>query len=156
MALKDERVVPIKGNAVTRRQNVQVRPEGHILSYSHSSEIQEVCQIPVERPSIQAFSSSSGLYQVVKNPYLALLRKVNVRIIIYLDDMLSIASSPEDLLMARDTLIFIFQHLHFLISIKKSYLEPTSTLEFFGVMADSGEMTLSHSKEKFHIVQNQC
>ena len=39
------------------------------------------------------------------------------------------ASSLEDLLMARDTLIFILQHLRFLIKIKNSYLEPTSTLE---------------------------
>ena len=63
---------------------------------------------------------------------ISLLRKLNVRIIIYLDDMLLMASSLEDLLMARDTLIFILQHLGFLINIKKSYLEPTSTLEFLG------------------------
>ena len=44
------------------------RPEGCILCNTTVTEIQEVCQIPVERPSIrnlwpllQAFSSSSGL-----------------------------------------------------------------------------------------------
>ena len=58
---------------------------------------------------------------------ISLLRKVNVRIIIYLDDMPLMASSLEDLLMARDTLIFILRHSGFLINIKKSYLEPTST-----------------------------
>ena len=56
--------------------------------------------------------------------------------------------------MARDTLIFILQHLDFLINIKKSYLEPTSTLEFPGVIADSGEMTVSLPKEKLLKVQN--
>ena len=42
-------------------------------------EIQDVCQIPVERPSIQVllpllrtFSCSSGLYRVIKSPYLSL------------------------------------------------------------------------------------
>ena len=44
----------------------------------------------------------------------------------YLDSMLLIASSLEDLLMVRDTLIFILQHLEFLINMKKSYLEPKS------------------------------
>ena len=70
--------------------------------------------------------------------------------------MLLMASSSEDLLMARDTLIFILQHLGFLINIKKSYLEPTSTLEFLGVIVDSGEMTLSLPKEKLLKVQNHC
>ena len=49
---------------------------------------------------------------------------------------------------------FIFQHLRFLINIKESYLEPTSTLEFLGVIVDSGEMSLP--KEKLLKVQNHC
>ena len=87
---------------------------------------------------------------------ISLLRKLNVRIIIYLDDILLMASSLEGLLMTRDTLIFILQHLGFLINIKKSYLEPTSTLEFLGVIVDSGEMTLSLPKEKLLKVQIPC
>ena len=74
---------------------------------------------------------------------ISLLRKLNVRIVIYFDDMLLMVSSLEDLLVARDTLIFILQHLGFLINVKDSCLEPKSTLEFLGVIVDSGEMTLS-------------
>ena len=70
--------------------------------------------------------------------------------------MLLMASSLEDLLMARDTLIFILQQLGFLINIKKSYLEPTSTFEFLGVIVDSGEMTLGLPKGKLLKVQNNC
>ena len=84
------------------------------------------------------------------------MRKLNVRIIIYLDDMLLMASSLEDLLMARDTMIFILQHLGFLINIKKSCLEPTSTLEFLGVIVYSGEMLLNLPKKKLLKVQNHC
>ena len=130
---QDGRVVPIKGNVVTRGKNVQDRPEGCIICNPPLSEIQKVCQIPVERPSI-----------------------LSVRIIIYLGDMLLLASSLEDLLMAIDTLIFILQHLDFLINIKNSYIEPTSTLEFLGVIVDSGEMTLTLPKEKLLKVQNRC
>ena len=68
--------------------------------------------------------------------------------------MLLTISSLEDFLMARDLLIFILQHLGFLISIKKFYLEPTSTLVFLGMIVDSGEMTLSLRKEKLLKVQN--
>ena len=84
------------------------------------------------------------------------MRKFYVRIIIYLDDMLVMASSLGDLLMARYALIFILQHLGFLINIKKSYLELTSTLEFLGVIVDSGKITLNHPKEKLLKVQNHC
>ena len=77
-----------------------------------------------------------------------------MRIIIYLHDMLLIASSLEDLLTTRDTLIFILRDLGFLINIKKSYLDPTSTLEFLGVIINSGEMTLILSKEKLLKVKN--
>ena len=133
---------------------MQDRPEGWILCNPPVNKIQEVCQIPVERPSIRfllpllrAFSSSSGFYKVIKSPYLP---------IIYLDNMVLMASSLENLLMARDTLIFILQHLRFLIIIKKSYLEPTLTSEFLEVIVDSGEITLSLPKEKLLKVQNHC
>ena len=58
--------------------------------------------------------------------------------------------------MARNTLIFILQHLGLLINIKKSYLERTSTLEFLGVIVDSAEITLSLPKEKLRKGQNHC
>ena len=71
--------------------------------------------------------------------------------------MLLMISSLEDLLMAGDnTDIHILQHLEFLISIKKFYLESTLTLEFLGVIVNSGEMTLSLPKEKLLKVQNHC
>ena len=84
------------------------------------------------------------------------MRKLIIRAIVYLDDILLMASLLEDLLMARDTLIFILQHLGFLINTKKSYIEPTLTLEFLGVIPDSGEMTLNLPKEKRLKVQNHC
>ena len=80
---------------------------------------------------------------------ISLLRKLNVRIIVYLNDMFLMASSLQDLLMAKDTLMYILQHLGFLINIRKLYLEPTSTLEFLGVIVDSEEMILSLPKCKF-------
>ena len=52
-------------------------------------------------------------------------------------------SSLEDLLMARDTLTFILEHLGFLVNIKK-------------LIVDSVGMPLSLPKEKVLKVQNQC
>ena len=76
---QDGRVVPIKGNVVTRGQNVQDRPDGRILCNLPVSEIHKVCQIPVERPSIRVFlpllrdfSSCSGFHKAIKSLYLSL------------------------------------------------------------------------------------
>ena len=69
--------------------------------------------------------------------------------------MLLMTFSLGDLLMAADSLILLIQNLRFQIKIKKSYLEPTSTLESLRVLVDSVEMTLSLLKEKVLKVQNQ-
>ena len=52
-ALQDERVVPIKGNVVTKKQNLRDRPEGCIFFNLPVIEVQEVCQFAVAKPSIQ-------------------------------------------------------------------------------------------------------
>ena len=55
------------------------------------------------------------------------------------------------MLLTGDTLTFILQHLGFLINIKKSVLEQTSTLEFFGTMVDSMAIKLSLPKKKVSV-----
>ena len=109
LALQDGMVVPIKGNLFTRGQNVKDGPGGCILCNSLVSEIQEVCQISVERPSNEFFFLCFGFSpaplvfaKLLKVP-ISLLRKLNVRIKIYLDNILLIVSSLEDLLISRDT-----------------------------------------------------
>ena len=138
---------------------MQDRPEGCISYNPPVSEIQKVCQIPVERPSIRvllpllrAFSSSSGFTMLLKVP-ISLLKKLHVRIIIYLNDMLLMASSLEDLLMARDTLIFILQHLGFLIN-----LLPRANIDFRISQGDSRfwRNDFEPSQEKLLKVQNHC
>ena len=58
---------------------MQDRPEGYILCNPPVSEIQTVCQIPVEKssvrvllPLLRAFSSSSGFYKAIQSPYISL------------------------------------------------------------------------------------
>ena len=153
-ALQDGRVVPIKGMLlpVEKMCKIDMKDAYFAIPLSVKSRkyvrfqwknlLYEFCCLCFElSPAPLIFT------KLLKVP-ISFLRKINVRIIIYLDDMLLMASSLEDLLMARDTLIFILQHLGFLINIKKFYKKPTSTLEFLGVIVDSGEITLSLPKEK--------
>ena len=50
----------------------------------------------------------------------------------------------------------MLHNLGFLISTRKSTLDPTSTLEFLGVLVDSEKMTLSLLQEKVEKIKTQC
>ena len=51
--------------------------------------------------------------------------------IIYLDSMLLMGYSIEEISMCCDTEIFFLQHLGFVINWKKSVLTPMQVIEFF-------------------------
>ena len=89
---------------------------------------------------LRTFFSAKSFRQISESSN-TLLRKLRIRIVIYLDDNLLIAASPEELLIARDTLIFLLPNWGLLINAQKSILDPTSILEFLGVSVDSQNMT---------------
>ena len=66
------------------------------------------------------------------------------------------AASQGELLIARDTLIFLLQNMGFFINTQKSILDPTSTLEFLGVLVDSQNMALNQPQEKEEKIKTQC
>ena len=63
---------------------------------------------------------------------ITLLRRLKIRIIIYIDDMLIMGASWEEILLARDSTLHLLQALGFVINWKKSVLEPTRSIEFLG------------------------
>lgn len=87
---------------------------------------------------------------------IALLRRLNVRLIIFLDDILIFAFSVAELNQARDTLIFLLQNLGFLINLKKSEFQPTQHIQFLGVEIDSVSMIVSLPQEKVQKIVCQC
>ena len=74
---------------------------------------------------------------------MAIRRRINIWLIVYLDDMLLMSQTIEGLNMARDTLIFLLQELGFIINLKKSVLSATQKLEFLSLEIDSVSMTLT-------------
>ena len=76
----------------------------------------------------------------------SVLRRLNILIIIYMDDMSLIGHTIGETLMARDTVILLLQQLGFVLNLKKSMLTPTERIEFLGVPVDSLIMTLSREE----------
>ena len=60
------------------------------------------------------------------------------------------------ILMARDTLIFLLQHLGFVINLKKSVLHPVKQIELLGLVIDTEKMTLTLSEKKLKYVSQRC
>ena len=54
----------------------------------------------------------------------SVLRRINIWVVIYLDDMLIMVQTMEEILMSRDTVIFFLLHLGFVLNLEKSILNP--------------------------------
>ena len=61
------------------------------------------------------------------------LHVLQIRVIIYLDNMLLMSQTLEELLMSRDTIIFLPTQLGFVINLKKSVLVPIQQIEILGL-----------------------
>lgn len=64
---------------------------------------------------------------------ITILRKINIRIVINIDDMLIFAQTSQETEAARNTVLFLLQNLGFVINWEKSHLTPTNIIKFLGV-----------------------
>ena len=71
-------------------------------------------------------------------------------------DIILMAASREELLLARDSLIFLLQQLRFLINVKNSILTLTSISEILGIEIDSLKITFNLSQDKVKRLHPQC
>ena len=93
--------------------------------------------------------------KVMKVP-MSLLRHLNFRIHIYIDDMILMASSLEEILQARDTTIYLLQTLGLTINFNKSVLIPTHNLVYLGINVDSQLLTFHVPPEKVQKLKEKC
>jgi hypothetical protein len=81
-------------------------------------------------------------------PVITYLRSLGIRMVVYLDDMLILAQTKEELLKWRSIVLDLLENLGFLINYKKSELEPTKSLIFLGYLTDAINMQIKLPKEK--------
>ena len=75
--------------------------------------------------------------KLLKAP-IALLRWLNIRLVIYLDNIFVMRRMLEEILMSTDTQRdFLLQDLFFLINLKKSVLKPSQQMEFSVLKMDT-------------------
>ena len=86
--------------------------------------------------------SAPRIFTKLMKVQISIFRRLNILIILHLDDIFLIKSSQKEMIVAKDTLVFKQQNLGFLMSkSQKGQRVP-------GVIMDSKEMTLSIPQKK--------
>jgi hypothetical protein len=87
-------------------------------------------------------------------PVVGFLRRIGIRMIIYLDDMLLMNQDKKKLLSEGRTVCLLMEALGFVINKEKSQAVPMQTMEFLGMMLDTTKMTMYLSEEKVQKIQS--
>ena len=85
---------------------------------------------------------------------ISVLRRINIRVIMCLDDMLLMGQTMEEILMSRDRTILL-QHLRFILNMEKSILNPVQEIKFLGLTLNYVKMTLSLPEQRIKRIQDQ-
>ena len=80
------------------------------------------------------------LFTKLLKPVVALLRRLGLRLIVYLDDIIVFNQTQEGILRDRDSTLWLLQHLGFVINWEKSVLDPSHCMEYLGFVINSLEM----------------
>ena len=96
------------------------------------------------------------LFTKLLKPVVALLRRLGLRLIIYLDDIIVFNQTQEGILRDKDSTLWLLQHLGFVINWKKSVLHPARCMEYLGFVINSLEMKLFLLTEKMSQLLQDC
>ena len=113
----------------------------YIFHY-HFINPQKICQIFMVRESLQVplpifwlWPSTSNIQKTFKSPYIS--TEVNKY---WSDNIPLMGQTMEEILMSRDTTIFLMQHLGFILNMEKSILNLAQ--EILGLTVNSVKMAL--------------
>lgn len=82
-------------------------------------------------------------------PVVGLLRQLGIRIVIYLDDILVMAQTQEEMAKCHaTTTINLLESLGFTVNYQKSVLIPSTTIEFLGFLLKNFDFISSNGEDK--------
>jgi hypothetical protein len=101
-------------------------------------------------------SSPPWAFTKCLRPVVAFLRSKGIRLIIYLDDILMAHSSKVKAKEKAQIVISLLESLGFIISIEKSILDPTHSLEYIGLYIHTSPMTFTLPEKKVAGILKLC
>ena len=94
--------------------------------------------------------SAPRVFTKLMKPVTALLLRLGIRLIIYLDNILFMNQTPSGLLWDMSTASLLLDNLGFIINQNKSVFTPSQTLELLGFQINTVTMTLVLPKSRFN------
>ena len=101
-------------------------------------------------------SCAPWAFTKVPKPVAAFLRSLEVRLIVYIDDMLVKGKSPAEVLDHVGALSVLLEGLGFVINREKSITTPSQQIEFLGLQVDTSTMTLSLLGYKIRTIRGEA
>lgn len=101
-------------------------------------------------------ASAPHVFTKILKPIVGLLRKQGIRLIIYLDDILLMASTAETLSHHVALTVALLELLGFVVNYQKSQLNPVQSLEFLGFQINSVTFQISLPKDKVKNIKREC
>ncbi|XP_050292960.1 uncharacterized protein LOC126733621 isoform X1 [Anthonomus grandis grandis] len=83
------------------------------------------------------------------------LRKLNILLIFYLDDILLLADSKSQCIKNIKTTTQLLENLGFIININKSVLQPEQTINFFGFSFNSASLKISLPEKNIYSIKQK-
>ena len=126
------------------------REQRHLLRFRLDGELFEFTCLPF------GLAPALGVFTKLRKPVVATLRRMGIRVVIYIDDILILLESEAESWAHTDTVLDLLLHLGFAISWEKCRLHPTKCLEFLGVLVNSLTMEFSLPEVKVRSIQERC
>src|SRR6266511_729237 len=101
-------------------------------------------------------TASPRIFMKILKPIIKLARQKGIRIVVYLDDILIMASSKRLILEHATFVIKSLQNLGFTINRAKSSLEPSQVVVFLGFQINSKAMVLKLPRRKIKDLIQEC
>jgi len=122
----------------------------HLLQFHWEGKIYQFQCLPF------GLTSAPRVFSKVMKPVVGALRHMGIRLIIYLDDLLILHQSMEELVQLTPLICQLFGALGLVVNGKKSILTPRQNLEFLGFQVDSVNLQLIFPAEKLRKIQQDA
>ena len=99
------------------------------------------------------FCTAPRMFTKIFKPCVEMLRSLGIRLVIYMDDMLLMASSKQTLTEHVQLTMYLLENLGFS---KKSILSPSQEIEFLGMLLNSITMEIKLPGEKIKKIRQEA
>ena len=101
-------------------------------------------------------ASAPRVFTKLLKPVLSILRQRGIRLIVYLDNILLMVPSVEQVLQHAASTLNLLEGLGFTVNYLKSVLVPSQQMEFLGSLVNSLDLSLSLPRDKIRKIQSKC